>query len=716
MQTISGTYCTTRQKNITNGITVFTIKSEDRSLPLSEYGTILCMGEIRDYPKGTPLTLHGEFDSQSTFRVSSCEEGSGNSADILSFLSGELFPGVGPKTAQKIYDVFDGDVFAEAMKENSRKILDRAGIKPEVAGRLISVVREFREMDEILSLIRTYGGTYMDAYLIHQAYGMNSVETVSRHPYAAAALGTAYDVCERIAKANTIPYFDHERICALLQEAFRIAEQDGHTAMTLTQLIEAAGNIEKHAGCGYHTPVFFLCGHLMNGGFAFYENNGATYVQTEYRNSQEHLIAARIRSLQDRNIYKPTDETLVSEIEKDLGVIYSPEQRAAFRLLEYPGVKILTGGPGTGKTTLLHGLIRYYREIYGASIRLCSPTAAAAQRMREATDYPAETVHRALGLLSGGQKARQNRKGLDKGLVIVDEVSMLDEEIFSMLLEQTAPGTTLLLVGDEEQLESVGPGNILADLLSDSTIPAIRLKTVYRQESDSSILSNSIKIRFGKNDLIFDEDSRVFTVQSEKELSETALRLMELLYDKDEPFRTRLLSPVRSAKYAYGVEPLNRTLQERLNSRDGVTLACGENVFRTGDPVQMTKNNYKAGYINGDIGIIRSIDTDHGGKLIIDLEGKEESLEVTGSDLSDVSLAYAQTVHKAQGGECDTCIILLPEKPKAMLYRKILYVAATRAKKKNIFIVQNNAGETAIANAGHVKRVTGLNYQLEQTR
>ena len=175
MQTISGTYCTTRQKNITNGVTVFTIKSEDRSLPLSEYGTILCMGEIRDYPKGNPLTLQGEFDSQSTFRVSSCEEGSGNRADIMSFLSGELFPGVGPKTAQKIYDVFDGDVFAGAMKENSRKILDQAGIKPEIAGRLISVVREFREMDEILSLIRSYGGTYMDAYLIHQAYGTNSV-------------------------------------------------------------------------------------------------------------------------------------------------------------------------------------------------------------------------------------------------------------------------------------------------------------------------------------------------------------------------------------------------------------------------------------------------------------------------------------------------------------------------------------------------------------
>lgn len=715
MQTITGTYCATIQKNITTGTGIFSIRPADNTLPLTEYGTLLCEGELKDYPKGLPVTLTGELDDTGLFHVASCTEGSDRPEEVIEFLAGGLFPGIGPKTARRIMDAFEGDVFGGVKREDAEEILEQAGIREENAMRIISVIREFGGMKEILALIRAYGGTYMDAYLLHKAYGRNAEETVKNHPYAPAAIGTAYEVCEKMARAFGVCYYDTERILALLREAFRLAESEGHTAMTLTQLIEVAGRAEEAAGCGYNTPVYFLCGHLTRDEFTIFEHHGEVYVQRTEQAKQENLIATRIRALEDRTHVHTINHDRIARLEKELDVTYSDEQKKAFRLLAHPGLKILTGGPGTGKTTLLHGMIAYYKEVYAGPVQLCSPTAAAAQRMREATGYPAETVHRALGLLSGGQRA-QSRRHLERGLVIVDEVSMLDTEIFSILLDQVVPGSFLLLVGDEEQLESVGPGNVLSDLLKDAKIPAVRLQKVYRQKLGSSILENGFRIRCGQTDLIFDQDSERYQAGSTEQLTESALTLMKRLYDRHEPYRTRLLTPVRSAKYPYGVTALNRALQAELNpDTGGQELLYGENIFRTGDPVQMMKNNYKSGYINGDIGIIEAVHTDSGGTLEIKLEGKEEHLMITGGDLADVALAYAQTVHKAQGGECETCIIILPEKPRAMVYKKILYVAATRARKKNLYIIQRDALTSAITNTGHRKRITGLNYQLEQT-
>ena len=710
---ISGTYQKTLYKNMTTGRIRFSLRSEDTTLPLSEYGTLLCEGVLSEYPKGTPLTLEGVFLETGLLEVNQCTEGSKNEAEVLAFLSGGLFPGIGPKSAKKIYDLLGGDPFQNIFLPDSEEKLAKAGIKEEIASHLATVIKVFRGMDEVLDLIRSFGGTYLDAYLLHCAYGSKASETLKNHPYCATELGTAYAVSERIAKAEGVSYYDAERIHALLAECFHRAEQNGHTAMTLSGLLETARCVEADADCGYETPEYFLCGHLLGADFCMYHKDGVQYVQTAEKNAQERMVATRIRALEAPENRKETEPDKIRKIEEELSVTYAPEQREAFRLLETPGLKILTGGPGTGKTTVLNGLIRYYRAKYPYPVKLCSPTAAAAERMRETTGYPAETVHRALGLIGRGQKAKTSRNTLEKGFLIVDEASMLDTEIFSLLLEQTLPGSILLLVGDEEQLESVGPGNVLADLLSDETIPAVRLQTVYRQESTSSILRNSQKIRQGDAELEEDPNTEFFPARTDNELAEMAIKLMEHYYDKAHPFQTKLLCPVRNARYTYGTANLNRKLQERLNPDAEESLQYGENRFSIGDPVQMTKNNYAGGYINGDLGIVTELGTGFGGFLAIKLEGKGEEIRVMGRDLADVSLAYAQTVHKSQGGECDNCIILLPERPRSMLYRKILYVAATRAKKKNLFVIQNHADRIAIENTGHVKRITGLNYQLQ---
>lgn len=715
MTTINGRYHKTLQKNMITGETLFSLLTPDRSLPLTEYGTLTCCGPIPDYPEETPLTLIGEFKDD-VFCFSTCRDGSGSDSDIIRFLSGPLFPGVGPKTAEKIREALPGNIFASAAAPDAEEALHKAGIAGDTAVFVIRTLREFTVLDELTSFVRSFNGTYLDVWRLHKTYGSSALSIIKQHPYTAMSLGMSYQVCERMAKAGNVAYYDKERLDALLSEAFRLGEQGGHTAFSLMELFSYARQAEISAGCGYETPVYFLGGRLLSDAFALYEYKGIWYAQRNERFAQEQTIASMIRYLDTKDTEKQTEESRIRKIEQELSVKYSDEQKMAFRLLESPGIKILTGGPGTGKTTVLNGLIRYYRGTRDGAVRLCSPTAAAAKRMRDATGYPAETVHRALGLLTTGEKARQNRAPLERGLIIVDEVSMLDTEIFSILLDQVLPGSILLLVGDEEQLESVGPGSVLADLLEDGNIPSVRLKTVYRQDGTSSILENGSRIRNGETELICDNDSLFYSEQQDEKFTEQALRLMELLYDKDDPFQTRLLTPVRQEKYPYSVSAMNKELQKRLNLTKNTGLLYGDTRFLIGDPVQMTKNNYKAGYINGDTGVITGIRTDGIPALIIKTEGQEEEIEIEGGNLADVELAYVQTIHKSQGGECETCIIVLPEKPKTMLYRKILYVAATRARKKNLFVIQNHSDAAAIKNTGHIRRTTGLKYQLEKSR
>ena len=344
-------------------------------------------------------------------------------------------------------------------------------------------------------------------------------------------------------------------------------------------------------------------------------------------------------------------------------------------------------------------------------VKLCAPTGRAAQRMAESTEMPACTVHRLLNYTPYGEDAnfKDASDPIDADLIVVDEVSMLDISLFSMLIDAIKTGATLVLVGDIHQLESVGPGAVLQDLLdiNDKFIPKCMLTDVFRQKGGSPIIDNSKRINEGRTSLVTGKDFQIIQTKTETESMEKVKGIMKKYYDPKDPFKIQILCPSREG--ISGVVNQNTILQECLNtSKDKIFY--GKGCYKVNDKIIMTKNNYEADYYNGDIGIIRSIDKNK--QLHVEIREKEYVL--TRDMMEDIRLAYGMTIHKSQGSEFPIVIVVMPMKPKIMLVRNLLYTAITRAKKQCIIINEGTALETAIKTIQAGNRRTRLKTLLEQ--
>lgn len=722
-----GSYVKTVKRDELTGETVFLVRpTEGSAVPVSEYGKVLCIGYVPQYSEHVPLEIEGRFgkprneETQPVFHVQRIIEHAVCRDDAIQFLSSAAFYGVGAKTAEKIVDIIGFDFIRDGIKPVDISNLADGGVSSETVRTLEKTITAFGRTRELLSLLVPIGGTYQDAYNLYRGLGDRAMDFLADNPYEGASYGLSYSVCEKLAKQRGLNTFDDVRLKALIGECFRVGEQQGNTALTFPAIKMIASMVERRSGAGYKTPVFHLLAALLSeeAKYVAYKDYSEEWkVSRRAMYDKESNIASIIRWLSVSSAKRPVDASLIEKIEAENGITYAPEQMAAFELLGGPGIKILTGGPGTGKTTVLNGLIQYYGKIHPTKpIRLGAPTANAARKMRESTGRSAYTVHKMLGLNHIGAVS-QSAKEQDivlSGLIIVDEASMLDVEIFNLLLSRIAPGSILLLVGDEEQLESVGPGNILGDLLENQDIPSRRLVKVFRQGETSSILKNGIMVREGALDLITDEQTQIMRVQNNDAMQFVISELMASYYKQDRPWATRLLTPVRSRKYTIGSIQLNKLLQERFNNKNAdIGVTYGQKEFRLGDPVQFIKNNYKHGYINGDVGIISSIVKKDGASCVT-VALDDHSVDISGHLFEDLDLAYAGTVHKAQGGECDVCIVVLPSAPISMLYKKLIYVAMTRARQKNIIVSEGNALEKAILNHGYRHRETSLGYLMRR--
>lgn len=393
---------------------------------------------------------------------------------------------------------------------------------------------------------------------------------------------------------------------------------------------------------------------------------------------------------------EPFRGELVEEAQKVCGIRYGRQQRKAFnKLLLTRGVKILTGGPGTGKTSTINGMLHAYEIMHPDHIiRLCAPTGRAAQRMSESTGRTAVTIHRLLDYQPDGLGAnyRNEKNPVDADLVVVDEMSMADIRLFDMLLAALKTGTKLILVGDVNQLESVGAGSVLNDLMgtSDLFIEKNRLTEVFRQKGGSPIIDNSQKINEGNIHLHECEDFQIIHTKCEEETLEQTKSLMQKLYNKDNPFETQILCPSRKGEA--GIENCNTVLQDLLNPGKQ-SLTYGNTKFCVNDKIIMMKNNYSSqdGYFNGDIGIVKELGK---GKMVADIRG--EMVNLCRDALDDVQLAYGMTIHKSQGSEFKNAIVVMPSEPANMLVRNLLYTGVTRAKKRVFIINEGSAMECAI--------------------
>lgn len=362
---------------------------------------------------------------------------------------------------------------------------------------------------------------------------------------------------------------------------------------------------------------------------------------------------------------------VVPELEKELKIEYAPAQKKAFNLLKHAGLSILTGGPGTGKTTTLNGLISAFEKKYPQKrVVLTAPTGRAAQRMSESTSREASTIHRLLGI---GTDKRVT--SLEADLIVVDEASMIDVELASALLKVVSEDALVLLVGDIDQLPSVGPGKVLLDLIDSGICPVCRLETIFRQKGESKVIVNATKINNGDSGLETDEMFIINRFSDAEKMKDSVLEVV-----KNSEFgllETQVLCTSHKGKS--GIEELNKALQAMLNPKaPGKRYAqYGGTEFRIGDKVITTRNNYQQDYFNGDIGIVKEI-TDNE----VVMEVLDRQVKIPNENLKDLSLAYCISIHKSQGSEFAHAIIVLPSEPAIMLKRNLLYTAVTRAKKK----------------------------------
>ena len=704
------------------GFTIFSVETDSDEVPKSGSGGTVCKGNVARFPPGIPIRVNGELntnDDGAYIKVISCVPETEKISAGISFLSGGEFPGIGIKKAEKIMNKAGNDLFAFCKNEEAKHILTEDGtLTQEEAEKVVARVNGYSAMQEVFTWISKYGGTCEDAEQIYDIYGNDSIEKIRSSPYFSGLYCMKYSTREAIGRERSVRTHDGKRIKSLVREAFRIAEGSGSTCVTMKMLLRICSGIETSANMGYRTLPICIAAYVMEDtkNYKIVEWEGTVYIYRKLIFDEEARAASHVKRIM-RSGQEEYDEGSIEEIEKELGIQYNEEQKEAVALAGKTGIVLLTGGPGTGKSTTIKGMISYFRQIRPeGKIALCAPTGSAAKRIRELTGDDAETIHRLMEVRpfdNGMLACRDEYNQLPYDMIIADEFSMTDTELFMMFMSGVKNGALVVLAGDDDQLSSVGPGNVFHDMIESGLFRTCRLTKVYRQDGGSSILKNAEKIRNGRTDLIEDKNTEIIYVDTDEEAEKTVLDIASEDFGNDS---VRLYTPVRNPAYRIGKTNMNmmmRDIKRKDRPENEPKLVYGGVVFSEGDPIIMCRNNYRTGYMNGDEGYVWKVHETGDGRKYLEVNIDNDLKVISGGDLDDIDLAYALTTHKSQGSECDISIIIVPEKPAGMLIRNLIYVAATRARKKNIFVVQKRRSlEKAITTDGRPRRITGLKYML----
>ena len=728
-------------RNANNGYTVFEFMADEE---------VTCVGSFQAIDEGEMYRLSGEYVEHSVygsqFKVESYEAMEPeDEVSMERYLGSGAIRGVGPSLAARIVKKFGTETF-RIIETEPERLAEVKGISERKAMEISEQMEEKRGMREAMIFLQKYGISNTLAVRIYDTYGQKLYSILQENPYKLAddIDGIGFKRADELAAKIGIHMDSDFRIRSGILYTLLQASADGHTYLPYEILVSRAAallglkeeyvqtqipnlamdkklvlkkNGEQvfcYASVFYYTEL--SCAKML------FDLNGSMVEGGEFLPGQEEKIRSKIEKL------ARAQKIELEELQK----------QAVLESIRH-GIFILSGGPGTGKTTTINMIIRYF-ESEGMDIFLAAPTGRAAKRMTEATGYEARTIHRMLEL--SGSAAEEGRKAsfeknednpLEADVIIVDEMSMVDVSLFQSLLKAVAPGTRLILVGDVNQLPSVGAGQVLKDLMQSGCFCSVVLKKIFRQAGESDIVLNAHRINRGET-IALDNKSKDFFFLERKDIPVIYKHMVQLIRDKlpsyvkASPYDIQVLTPMRKGNL--GVDTLNGILQTYLNEKDASKkeVQIGETLFREGDKVMQTKNNYQlewevvsrygipidrgVGVFNGDMGILKEIN-DYAQTVVIEYdEGRRVTYAY--AQMDEVQLAYAITIHKSQGSEYPAVIMPLMGGPKMLFNRNLLYTGVTRAKYCVTILGSRQVVADMIANESEAKRYTSLDMRIRE--
>lgn len=737
METIKGYVDHIIYQNKDNGYAVLSMNVDDEEE--------ICVGIFRGVDNGENLEITGEYVEHPSygfqFKANSFKVVEPD--DLLSmerYLGSGAIKGVGEALAKRIVKRFGKDTF-RVIEEEPERLVEVKGISERIAQQITDQMIEKREIREAFLFLQKYGITNTLAVKIYEKYGMGMYGILKENPYRLAEdiQGVGFRLADEIAEKIGIHTDSDYRIRSGILYTLLQASLEGHMFLPMRVLVRRSADLLQ-------VPEEAIRAQIQN----LHMDHKVVVKKTTdepevYAFSYYYAELNCARMLRELNVLMESElldsekkriETILQRILKEQGLELDELQKNAVLECVKHGIMILSGGPGTGKTTTINTIIRYFDE-EGMDILLAAPTGRAAKRMTEATGYEARTIHRMLEINGGmedGSRARFERNGenpLEADVVIIDEMSMVDIYLFQSLLEAVSVGTRLILVGDVDQLPSVGPGQVLQDLIESKSFPTVMLKKIYRQAGESDIVMNAHRINMGQK-IALNNKSKDFFFLPRNDVQVIYKHMIQLITEKlpryveAQPYDIQVLTPMR--KGSLGVETLNEILQRYLNPADPSRKehAAGDRIFREGDKVMQIKNNYQleweivsqygiridsgSGVFNGDIGTIRRIREE---SSTVQVEYDEHRLvEYTFSQLDEIELAYAITIHKSQGSEYPAVLLPLLSGPKMLMNRNLLYTAVTRARKCVTILGSQEVVDGMIENENQYHRYTGLGRRI----
>lgn len=659
------------------------------SLSLDE---IIVVGHMNDLDYDQEYTLYGNFVDHPTYGMQfsflNYEKVAPSDRDsLIRFLSSPIFPSIGKKTATSIYEALGDDLIN--LIKGDPKLIETLKLSDKQAAALKKGIMEnSNDFEHLVNYFSAFGLSINQIIKIEKQYGEEAIEVVTDNPYRLMEdiVGIGFKTCDKLAKNMS---FDMDSVHR--GEALVIEEVLNHIASTGDSYVEgeflAEQYMKKHPQYNFTESIM---GPLQRR--ILINDNNKIYHYTQY--DSEQTISYVLNTFPNEPLKEISESkvlSLLAEVEDDIGIEYDDSQKAAIMRFLSSDLSILTGGPGTGKTTIINAMVKVYKKLYpDINIALCAPTGRAAKRLSELTGNDAFTIHSLLKWELESNTFGQNKdEPLMYDILIIDEFSMVDQWLFSKLLEASARIKKILIVGDENQLPSVLPGALLADLIASEEFPVERLSKIYRQKDGSSVIYLADKINKGHYDEITFEDEVRFIECQDTQVDDAILQIITSYIDRGYTIDDiQVLAPMY--RNSSGINILNNKIQELLNpkSEDKHEFRYGYHTFREGDKVLQLKNLIDLEVYNGDIGKIIEIDDSDKSDVSVWVDFDGNIVEYTGDTISYLTFAYCISIHKSQGSEYPIVIMPIVKSSTFMLRKRLLYTAITRSK-KNLLLVGN---------------------------